>query len=685
MVNEQLLNPKSIVVIGGSSSCHKPGGNVLKNLIEGEYKGDLYVLNPKGDNIQGQKTFNDINDLPKVDLAIIAIAAPYCEDAIKTLAENHNTKAFIMLSAGFSELGEEGKKIEDNILNIVNSVNGALIGPNCVGVINQNYNGVFTSPIPTLDPEGCDFISSSGGTAVYICEAGISMGLRFASIFTVGNSAQMGVEDILQHLDETFDPKTSSKVKLLYIESIKSPEKLLKHAASLIRKGCKIAAIKAGGSEAGKRAASSHTGALAKDDLVVHALLRKAGIVRCFSRQELAYVGCIFMHKKTKGKNIAIITHAGGPGVMLSDALSKGRLNVPPLEGDIADELLAKLDKGSSVGNPIDFISTGTAKQLGEIIDTCEYKLDEIDAMCVIFGNPGLNEVSDVFKVIDEKTKECSKPIYPILPSILNAKDAIDDFVARGRCSFPDEVCFGNALANVYNTFEPQEEEPQQPEIDIEKIRDIIDHVPNGYLAPKCTQAILDASGIPTVSETVVDDLKEAITAVHNIGYPVAMKVVGPIHKTDVKGVVLNVSNDRMFSKEFKRMMKIPETTHILIQPMLDGVELFIGAKSEEDYGHMIICGLGGIFIEVTRDIVAALTPLSQEDASKMISHLRAQKILDGTRGQKPINRTLYADIISRVSALCLAAPEIFEMDINPLLAKGKKVVAVDARIRIEK
>lgn len=685
MVNEQLLNPQSIVVIGGSNNCHKPGGNVLKNLIEGDYKGQLYVVNPKGENIQGQKTFNDINDLPDVDLAIIAVAAPYCETAIETLADNKNTKAFIMLSAGFSELGDEGKKMEDNILNTINKVNGALIGPNCVGVINQNYNGVFTSPIPTLDPEGCDFISSSGGTAVYICEAGISMGLRFASIYTVGNSAQMGVEDILEHLDNTFDPKTSSKIKLLYIESIKSPEKLLKHASSLIRKGCKIAAIKAGGSEAGKRAASSHTGALATDDLVVHALLRKAGIVRCYSRQELAYVGCIFMHKEAQGKNIAIITHAGGPGVMLSDALSKGRLNVPPIQGEVAEELLTKLDKGSSVGNPIDFIATGTAQQLGDIIDTCENKLDDIDAMCVIFGNPGLNEVSDVFKVIDKKTEECSKPIFPILPSIINAKDAIDDFVAHGRCNFPDEVCFGSALANVYNTFKPQEANPQHPEIDIDKIRDIIDHVPNGYLAPKCTQSILDAAGIPRASETVVNTIEDGISAVHELGYPVAMKVVGPIHKTDVKGVVLNISNDRKFTQEFERMMQIPETTDILIQPMLDGVELFVGAKNEEGYGHMIVCGIGGIFIEVMRDIVAALTPLNPQDARTMISHLRSQKILDGTRGQKAINKELYADIISRVSALCLAAPEIFEMDINPLLAKDSKVVAVDARIRIEK
>ncbi len=685
MINQQLINPRSIVVVGGSSDHHKPGGNALKNLIDGKFKGDIYVVNPKGKDIQGQTTVNDINDLPEVDLAIIAIAAKYCIEAFEVLAYKKNTKAFILISAGFSEVSPEGKKNEQRILDIVNSVGASLIGPNCIGIINTNYNGVFTAPIPTLDPQGCDFISSSGGTAVYIFEAAIPMGLRFSSVFTVGNSAQIGVEEVLEYLDLSFDPEHSSKVKLLYIESIRKPQKLLKHAASLIRKGCKIAAIKAGGSKAGKRAASSHTGALAKSDLVVHALLRKAGIVRCYSREELALAGCIFMHKELKGKNIAVITHAGGPGVMLSDALSKSGMEVPPFSGAIAEDLLSKLDKGSSVANPIDFIATGTAEQLGIIIDTCEKQFDHIDGMCVIFGNPGLNEVQDAYNMIDKKARECSKPIYAILPSIINAKKETEDFIAKGNCSFPDEVTLGFALGNVYNTFAPQEEFPEHPEIDKNKIRSIIDTASNGYLSPEETQNILDAAGVPRSPETVVTNIEDGLTRIYEMGYPVVLKTVGPIHKTDVGGVTLNVNNDRKFVNEFKRMMKIPDTKAILIQPMLSGVELYVGAKNEAHFGHMVICGLGGIFIEVMRDVVAALTPLSPQDAWDMISDLRSQKIIDGMRGQQPINKALYADIISRISALCLCAPEIFEMDLNPLLAKDDEIVTVDARIRIEK
>ena len=685
MINQKLINPKSIAVIGGSDDVHKPGGKVLKNLIDSNFKGNLYVVNPKLDQVQGIHAYRDVADLPQTDLAILAIAARYCPATVDILAHQKETRGFIILSAGFSEENEEGAKLEQQIVDIVNGVNGSLIGPNCIGVLNQNYTGVFTSPIPKLNPQGADFISGSGATAVFIMEAGIPNGLTFSSVYSVGNSAQMGVEDVLKYMDETFDPGKSSKVKLLYLESIKNPDMLLKHAASLIRKGCKIAAIKAGGSEAGSRAASSHTGALAKDDLVVHALLRKAGIVRCFSREELTLVGSIFMHKELSGKNIVIITHAGGPAVMLTDALSNGGLQVPKIEGAKADALLEKLYPGSSVANPIDFLATGTAEQLGHIIDACENDFEHIDAMCVIFGSPGLFRVNDVYDLLDEKMKTCKKPIFPILPSVINVKEEIDAFIAKGRINFPDEVAFGTALAKIHNTFDPQEEFPAHPKVNVPIIRKIIDEAPNGYLAPGKVQELLDAAGIARAKEAVVSNLEEGLEKVREIGFPVAIKVVGPIHKTDVGGVTLNVATEAHFTEEFKRMIQIPDTHGILIQPMLTGIELFVGAKNEERFGHMVVAGLGGIYIEVLKDVIAALTPLSPADGYAMISDLRSHQMLEGIRGQEPVNKEQFAEIISRVSALCITAPEIFEMDLNPLLGKKDAVVAVDARIRIEK
>ena len=685
MINNQLIKPKSIAVIGGSDDIHKPGGKVLKNLIDGDFQGDLYVVNPKLNEVQGIKSYQNLNDLPQTDLAILAIAAKFCLQTVEILTQHKNTKAFIILSAGFSEENEEGAVLENQIVQAIEKVNGSLIGPNCIGLLNQNFQGVFTTPIPKLDAQGVDFISGSGATAVFIMESAIPKGLKFSSVYSVGNSAQIGVEEVLKFLDENYIEGESSKVKLLYIESIEKPHLLLKHAASLIRKGCKIAAIKAGGSEAGSRAASSHTGALANSDIAVDALFKKAGIIRCHSREELTTVASVLIHPELKGKNIAIITHAGGPAVMLTDALSNGGLNIPSIKGPEADTLLEKLFPGSSVSNPIDFLATGTAEQLGEIIDACENDFNEIDAMCVIFGSPGLFPVYEVYDLLHEKMKSCKKPIYPILPSVINVKDEIAHFLNKGRINFPDEVLLGNALSKVFNTDNPQPEKVQLAEINKTAIRKIIDNSQDGYLEPEKVQALLDAAGIQRAKEGVVKDKKQALLAAKVLGYPLVMKVVGPVHKSDVGGVILNVETPKQVEKEFNRMMKIPNTTGVLMQPMLNGTELFAGAKKEGAFGHLILCGLGGIYIEVLKDIQAGLTPVSEANALDMIKNLNSYKIIKGVRGQEPINEKQFAETISRISALCLAAPEIAEMDLNPLLGNSNHVIAVDARIRIEK
>lgn len=682
MITQQLINPASIVIVGGSNDTTKPGGKVLKNLIDNHFGGSLFVVNPKEHEIQGIKCYKTVDELPQCDLAILAIAAKYCPDTVEILARDKQTRAFIILSAGFHEESEAGAVLEDKIVATINQYGACLIGPNCVGMMNHHHTSVFTTPIPKLDPKGVDFISGSGATAVFIMEASIPKGLTFSSVYSVGNSAQLGVEDVLQYLDETFDPATSSLVKILYVESINKPEMLLKHASSLIRKGCRIAAIKAGSSAAGSRAASSHTGALASPDVAVESLFRKAGIVRCHSREELATVASIFMHKPLKGKNIAIITHAGGPAVMLTDALSEGGLEIPHLENP---GLLAKLYPGSSVANPIDFLATGTAEQLGFIIDACENDFPEIDGMAVIFGSPGLCEVYDVYKLLDEKMRSCTKPIYPVLPSIINVKKEIEYFISLGRINFPDEVNFGNALSKVYNTPAPAPEMIAQPEVDHAAIRAIIDEATDGYLHPEKVQELFDAAGIPRAGEAVVENKEEAILAASRLELPVVMKVVGPVHKSDVGGVVLNVKNFDQVALEFDRMIQIKDTTAILIQPMLSGHSVYIGAKQEPKFGHMVLCGLGGIYIEVLKDVQSSLAPVSREEAADMITRLKSYKIIQGVRGQEGLNEQLFADVITRVSALCLAAPEIAEMDINPLMGNMTMLKAVDARIRIEK
>ena len=439
MITTQLLRPESIVVVGASNNVHKPGGAILKNLINGGYQGELRAVNPKETEVQGVPAFADVDDLPDTDLAVLAVPASMCPDMVETLASKKQTRAFIILSAGFGEETHEGALLEERILETVNKYGASLIGPNCIGLMNTWHHSVFSQPIPNLNPKGVDLISSSGATAVFILESAVTKGLQFNSVWSVGNAKQIGVEDVLQFMDENFDPEKDSHLKLLYIESIQNPDRLLFHASSLIRKGCKIAAIKAGSSESGSRAASSHTGAIASSDSAVEALFRKAGIVRCFSREELTTVGCVFTLPELKGKNFAIITHAGGPGVMLTDALSKGGLNVPKLEGKVTEELKAQLFPGAAVGNPIDILATGTPEHLRLCIDYCEEKLDNIDAMMAIFGTPGLVTMFEMYDVLHEKMQTCKKPIFPILPSINTAGAEVSAFLAKGHVNFADE------------------------------------------------------------------------------------------------------------------------------------------------------------------------------------------------------------------------------------------------------
>ena len=687
MINQQLLTPRSIVVIGGSNNVHKPGGAIVRNLINGGYQGELRIVNPKEDEVQGITVCHDVKDIPDTELAILVVAAKYCPDYVEFLAREKQTRAFVIISAGFSEETKEGAALEQHILDTCEQYGAALIGPNCIGLLNQWHHSVFTLPIPNLAAKGADFISGSGATAVFILESAVQKGLQFNSVWSIGNGKQIGIEDVLQYMDEHFDVEHDSKVKLLYIENIANPDKLLFHAGSLIRKGCRIAAIKAGASESGSRAASSHTGAIASSDSAVEALFRKAGIVRCFSREELTTVGCIFTLPPLTGKNFAIVTHAGGPGVMLTDALSKGGMQVPKLEGPLAVELKEQLFPGSSVANPIDFLATGTPQQLATVIDYCENRFDNIDAIAVIYGTPGLTQLYEAYDVLDRKIRECRKPIFPVLPCLHTAGPEVAEFLKKGHVNFSDEVTLATALSQIMRTPQPAPPELELYGVDVPKIREIITSLPVGsaFLPPDKVREILQCAGIPLVPEMVSTSKDELAQFAQRVGYPVVAKVVGPVHKSDVGGVALNIRTPEHLSLEFERMMQIEGAQGVMVQKMLKGTELFIGAKYETRFGHVVLCGLGGIFVEVLKDVSSGLAPLSYAEAYSMIHSLRGYSIIKGTRGQQGINEQRYAEIIVRLSTLLRFATEIKEIDINPLLADESDVVAVDARIRIEK
>ncbi|MEX1384298.1 acetate--CoA ligase family protein, partial [Lutibacter sp.] len=324
-----------------------------------------------------------------------------------------------------------------------------------------------------------------------------------------------------------------------------------------------------------------------------------------------------------------------------------------------------------------------TAEQLATIINYCEHKFDEIDAMVVIFGSPGLFEVYNVYDVLHKKMRDCKKPIFPILPSVVNVKKEIDYFVSKGNINFTDEVLFGNALGKVLNTTKPKTIKEKTTPTNSEKIRAIIDIAKNGYLQPQQVKELLLAAEVPIVNEAVCSSKKDCLNTVKEFGFPVVMKVVGPIHKSDVGGIILNITSEEKLIASFDTIMKIDGATSVLIQPMKKGIELFIGAKKETNFGHLVLCGLGGIYIEVLKDIQAGLAPISNNEAVEMIHNLKSYKIIQGVRNQKGINETKFAEIIEKISNLVTIAPEISELDLNPLLGNSEEIFAVDARIRI--
>lgn len=683
MLTPQLIHPKSIAVIGASENTAKPGGKALQNLIEGAFKGKIYAVNNKPIQIDGAIAVTSIANIPSVDLAILSIPASQCVESVEQLISK-GAKAFIVYSAGFSEGGEDGHQIEKELVEIINKANATLIGPNCIGVINEVYKGVFTSPIPHFDPLGCELISSSGATAVFFMEAALLTGLRFSSIYSIGNASQTGVEEILEHMDLHFDATKSPKVKLLYLEHIKNPFKFIKHATSLRKKGCRIAAIKSGYSEAGGRAASSHTGALATSDTVIRALFKKCGIVYCSSRDELIAIACVFQSKELHGKNMAIITHAGGSAVMLTDALTSNGLLVPPLDETATAPLLAKLNPGSSVTNPIDFLATGTAEQLGYIIEFCENHA-EIDGMAVVFGSPGLFNVKDVYEVLDDKMKRCKKPIFPVLPSLINAEAEIKAFLNKGRVNFPDEVNLGKALAHAYKSNELLHEKIVLPEMDVAEIRSIINASNDGFLSQQTCQELLDAAGINLAKQHVILHQDELKQLKKELKFPLVMKVIGPVHKTEVGGVLLNISDETSAINAFQKLMAIPEASGVLIQSMVQGEELYCGAVKQGDFGHVVLCGLGGIFLELIHDTASALAPMSMKEVTSMVESLKGYALFEGYRNKKALNKEKYIDVIMRIGALVHIVPEIAELDLNPIMASSDSMTVVDVRIRIEK
>ncbi len=684
-IHQCLFRPRSIAVIGASSDPLKPGGRVLKNILEHGYEGLLRPVNPKAAEILGLPVCQSIGALPETpDLAIVAIPSAMVPAAVAELADR-GTGATIVLTSGFGEKDAAGKEVEENLRGIADAAGMALIGPNCSGFLTTAYKGKFAGIVPKLPGGAVDFISGSGATVDYVMECAEARGLSFGTVINLGNSVQLGVEDLLQLHDENYGPD-SAPILLLYMEAVKKPSLLLHHARSLAQKGCIIVGIKSGSTTVGSRAAASHTGAMATSDTAVQALFDKAGIIRVTGRESMINVACVLRAARGKlsGKRLAIVTDAGGPGVMLADELTRGGIELPTLSEETRRELAKILPPESSLTNPIDALPSRTAEQIKSIIDILgKFEKGCIDAVAILTGDSGLSDNATIYRTVGMAMDDSPIPVLPMFSSLTSCRDKIDAFTKSGKVFFSDEVSLGQAV-NILAKYGPMPEEEDVGSNLTGYNKKEIGNALNGKqgtLDPLTVRRILLAAGFPLPEEITVEDQSNLSAACLRLGFPLAIKVIGPLHKTDVGGVRLGISNPAEAQAAWSALMGIPGALGVLLQPMISGLEVILGASREGNFGHLIMFGLGGIHTEVLKDVRFALAPLSKTEAYELINTIRGRALLDGVRGAVGMNTALLADFLVRLGRLVADFPAICEIDLNPVKGLGERLMAVDARI----
>ncbi len=576
-----------------------------------------------------------------------------------------------------------GKLEEQRLADIADAHGMLLIGPNCSGIVSHAHASKFSGIPPESYRGGIDFLSGSGATVDFLCEMATQRGLQFNSLLNVGNSAQTGVTDLLRPYDEAHD-EDGAGIKLLYVEVLPRPQEFLNHARSLSLKGCLFAGIKSGATEAGSRAAASHTGAMATNDTAVQALFDKAGIIRVQSRPDLVDVATALTCAKGKldGRRIAIVSDAGGPAVVLADELNRLGFVVPPFMPVTRKRIADALPPGAASGNPVDCLPTRSGASIGNVLRIiAEEERDNIHYILFIDGDSGLADNWEICKAVMHAQDEGNIPLFPCFLSPVSAEDALARFRQAGGCYFQDEVAMAHALSEVVNR-----PVVMAPALTVDGYsRECIASLlagRTGLLSPYVTSQVLQAVGLALPCQTELSD-RDALTTVA-IPFPWVMKVVGPLHKSDVGGVRLDIGSLQEAHGAWDALLRIQGAIGCVVQEMVQGPEVIIGANREEGYGHLVAFGLGGIYTEVLKDVQFRLAPLSPVEAEAMIRTIRAFPIISGVRGQQGMNVKALVDILVRVALLVTDFPLIREMDLNPVKGHGAELRTVDARILVD-
>jgi Acyl-CoA synthetase (NDP forming) len=693
------FRPESIAVIGASRHHGTIGAEVFRNIVETGFTGKAYPVNPNTPIVNGVRAYSSVLEIPgPVDMAIIVVPAASVLPVVDECARK-GVRGLVVISAGFRETGDEGRELERRLLEKVRHSGMRMIGPNCMGVINADpavsLNGTFSPVFPPFGNIG--LLSQSGALGLALLDQAKALRIGLSTFVSVGNKADVSANDLIQYWEA--DPSTD--VILLYLESFGNPRKFGRLAPRVTAKK-PVIAVKSGRSQAGSRAASSHTGALATVDVAVDALFRQSGVIRVDTLEEMFDVAGLLAHQPLPaGRRVGIVTNAGGPGILAADACEAHGLEVAPLREETKTALRKILPAAAGLANPVDMIASATAEQYAEVLRVL--LADEtLDAIIVIFVSPMVTRAPDVARAIREVVGIGTRKT--ILACFMMSRGAPEELARAGR-SVPSYI-FPESAARALSRVADYAEWRKRPrgvvptlDVDAEAARAIVasalqDAAADGtWLGTAQCAAILSSFGIQTTATLVARTAREAVAAARKLKLPVAVKLVSATitHKTDVGGVILDVRSLAGVQRAYKTIReglkalgRLDEMQGVTVQPMVEGgVEAIVGVTQDRSFGPLVMVGLGGTLVELMKDVQVRIQPLTDVDARDMVRSIKGYPLLQGWRGSPPADVAALEDLLLRVSALAGELPEVAEMDLNPVrvLSPGDGAVVVDARI----
>jgi acetyltransferase len=690
---ESLFRPKKVAVIGASSKELSIGNRVIKNLIDFGFRGEIYPINPKADEIRGIKAFKSITDCPdNIDVVHMVIPAKFVPQAVEDCGKK-GVKNIIINSGGFSETGPEGEAIEKDFLAWAAKYGIRILGPNCQGIINSDprirayCNFTFTKP----EPGFISIVALSGGVAEVIHQGFAAMGVGTRIYASNGNACDVTIPEIIGYLGQD----DGTRVIVTYVEGLRDPANFMQTVREVAAQK-PILAMKAGRTAEGAKAAASHTGGLAKEDLATDLIFKKAGVVTFTDEGELIQAAAAFATQPIpQGNRVGIITNTGGPAVIATDVFVDAGCQLPPLSDNTVEKLKTTLYPEASVRNPIDVLATGTAAHYRACMDAMLAD-DAFDCIFVNFVTPFFVDNQSIAREIVAVNQLQRKPLVCNLMTDRQQWTEVVNILRDGGVpclSLPGEAARAMAALVRYNTIRTREtgELKTFSDADRQKGLSILSRAQAAgrrNLSAEEVYGIVDAYGIPTADWRVAANADEAVAAAESIGFPVVVKAdsAAVVHKSDMGAVAVNLADGGAVRATVDRMQTTlaADDLRFFVQKFLPGgLEVILGAKAEEDLGHLIMFGLGGIHVEVLKDVVFNLTPVSTAEAREMLAAIKGAPLLKGVRGRKGVDRNRLQEVILRLSQLVSELKAIKEMDLNPVMAFEDGAVVVDARISL--